>query len=223
MRPKRFRSSIGKKALMAASGMALVLFLIGHLMGNLLIFSGPDAINAYALKLRKLGWLLWAARAGLLAAAIVHTVTSIQLAVENRRARPARYQVYRTAETNWIRRTMMLSGGLLLVYLAYHLLHFTFHATNPEFGRLRDALGHQDVYRMMVLGFSRPLVCIAYVLGVAAVCLHVSHGIGSAFQTLGLNNDKTLPVVTWAGRLLALGLFLGYSAIPLAVWAGVVQ
>ncbi len=223
MKPKLFSSSIGRKALMAASGMALVLFLIGHLMGNLLIFSGPDAINAYALKLRKLGWLLWAARAGLLAAVILHTVTSIQLALENRRARPVAYQVYRTAETDWIRRTMMLSGVLLLGYLVYHLLHFTFHATNPELGRLRDPLGHQDVYRMMVLGFSRPWVSIAYIAGVAAVCLHVSHGIGSAFQTLGLNNDKTLPVFTWAGRLLALGLFLGYSAIPLAVWAGVVK
>lgn len=221
--PPLARSSIGKKIVMAVSGVVLVLFLIGHLLGNLLIFRGPEAINAYALKLRKLDWLLWMARGGLLAALVAHTVTSIQLAIENRRARPVGYAVYRPGATNWVRRTMVLSGVLVLVYVGYHLLHFTFHAVHHELMPAHHAGAEHNVHLMMVRSFQQPLIAIAYILGVAVVCLHVSHGAGSTVQTLGMNSERTLPLVTWAGRLLALGLFLGYSAIPLAVWMGIVR
>jgi succinate dehydrogenase / fumarate reductase cytochrome b subunit len=217
---KWLRSSIGKKALMAASGLMLIGFVVMHLLGNLLIFQGPDALNAYAKKLRDLGPILWVARGGLILAVIAHIVTSIQLSIENRRARPVRYAQQRSAETTLAARTMMLSGGLLLAYLVYHLLHFTFRVTNPGISHATDALGRHDVYAMVVQSFAHPAIVLVYLAGVAAACAHVSHGIASAFQTLGLNNERTLSVLTLLSRLFAALLFLGYASIPLAVSLG---
>ena len=202
---------------MALSGLALLGFVIAHLAGNLCIFLGPDALNAYARKLEHFGPWLWAARAGLLAALVVHVVTSAQLAIENRRARPQAYAAYRSVETTLAARTMMITGILLLAYLVYHLLHFTFRVTNPGISHGIDALGRRDVYTMVVRSFQDLRISVAYVLGVAAVCFHLSHGIGSVCQTLGLNNERTLAAVSAGGRALAIALFLGYSSIPLAV------
>jgi succinate dehydrogenase / fumarate reductase cytochrome b subunit len=223
MSGSRLRSSIGKKALMALSGLVLVGFLISHLLGNLLIFGGPDALNAYGAKLRHLGWGLWAARGFLLVMAGVHIVTSLQLAAENRRARPRRYHVQRYAETTPAARSMLVSGVLVLAYVIYHLLHFTFRVTNPSISHGVDALGRHDIYAMVVGSFHQPAIALAYVAGMACVCLHLSHGVASAFQTLGLNSERTVPVFSWISRLFAAAMFLGYCAIPAAVLSGVVR
>ena len=217
------RSSIGRKALMAVSGFILFGFLIAHLFGNLLVFSGPEALNAYALKLRKLGPGLWLARGLLLTALITHVWTSIQLAIENRRARQQRYAVYHPSETTWAARTMMLSGALLLAYLVYHLLHFTFHVAHPALTRVADGAGHPNVYAMVVMSFRHWPIVAAYVVGVGVVCAHLSHGIASGVQTLGLNNERTLKIVTRLARLVALAIFLGYISIPAAVLGGIVK
>jgi len=217
------RSSIGKKALMAVSGLVLVAFLVSHLLGNLLIFGGPEALNAYGAKLRHLGWGLWAARVFLIVMVIVHITTSVQLAMENRRARPQRYQIQRHAETSPAARAMLISGLFVLVYLLYHLLHFTFRVTNPEISHSLDALGRHDIYSMVVRSFQQPSVVLAYIGGMAFVCLHLSHGVASAFQTLGLTTERTIPVLGWVSRLFALAVFLGYCAIPVAVLLGVVE
>ena len=214
------KSSIGKKALMAVSGLMLVGFLISHLLGNLLIFRGPDALNAYAAKLRHYGALLWVARGVLLAAVVVHIITSMKLAVENRRARPQAYQVYGVKETNLARRTMVASGLLVLAYIVYHLLQFTFGVTNPAISHAVDSLGRHDVYAMVVGSFRQIPIVLTYVLGLALVSLHLSHGVASAFQTLGLTNDRTLPLLVVCSRLFALALFIGYSSIPAAIWLG---
>ena len=211
------RSSIGKKALMAVSGLALVAFLIGHLLGNLLIFSGPDALNAYGAKLRHLGWILWAARVFLSIMAAVHITTSVQLAVENRRVRPQGYRVQRYAETTPAARAMLVSGLLVLAYLIYHLLHFTFRVTNPGVSHGVDALGRHDLYTMVVRSFQQLPIGLAYIAGMACVCLHLGHGVASAFQTLGLTTERTIPVLSWMSRLFALVVFLGYISIPIAV------
>jgi succinate dehydrogenase / fumarate reductase cytochrome b subunit len=216
------RSSIGKKALMAASGLALIGFVVMHLLGNLLIYRGPDALNAYAKKLRDLGPMLWVARGGLLLALIAHVVTSIQLSIENRKARPVRYAVQRSAETTVAAKTMLLSGLLLLVYLVYHLLHFTFRVAHHEISHAVDPFGRQDVYAMAVQSFAHPAIVLAYLAGVAVVCLHLSHGLASAFQTLGLNNERTLLILTGLSRLFAALVFLGYASIPLAVLLGLI-
>ena len=207
---------------MAASGLVLVGFVIMHLLGNLLVFVGQDALNAYAEKLRHLGPMLWAARLFLLAAVTVHIVTSIQLAHENAAARPQRYAVHRTAEATFAGRTMMLSGVLLLVYIGYHLLHFTFHIAHPDLTGYTDDAGRRSVYAMVVLSFQEWPIVLAYIMGMAALCLHLSHGIASSAQTLGVNSEHTMRTFAWIGRALAFLLFVGYTSIPVAVLLGVV-
>ena len=221
--PSWLTSSIGKKTLMALSGLALLLFVVMHLLGNLLIFLGPDALNAYAKKLEGFGPWLWAVRGGLLVAVAVHIWTSVQLTLENRRARPQPYARYRTVKTTLAARTMLATGILLAIYLAYHLLHFTFRVTNPEISRGVDALGRRDVYTMVVRSFQQVPITFIYVAGMAFVCLHLSHGVGSAFQTLGLTNERTLPALNWSSRLFALVMFFGYISIPFAVLLGFVR
>ena len=217
------RSSIGKKALMAASGLALTAFVFVHLLGNLMIYLGPNALNAYARKLRELGPLLWLARGLLVGAALLHVWTSVSLARENRAARPVPYAVRRTRETTRAARTMMLSGVLALAYLVYHLLHFTFRVTHPSISHLRDSLGRHDVYAMVVLSFRQWPISLAYVLGVACLSLHLSHGMASAFQSLGFSDERTMPRLARAGRILALAMFIGYASIPVAVWLGLIR
>ena len=118
---------------------------------------------------------------------------------------------------------MVLSGLLVLAYLIYHLLHFTFRVTNPDLSHSVDAIGRHDVYSMVVRSFQQMPIALAYVGGMAFVCLHLSHGVGSAFQTLGLSNERTLPLYQWSSRLFALAMFLGYCSIPVAVVLGFVH
>ena len=118
---------------------------------------------------------------------------------------------------------MLVSGLLVLAYLIYHLLHFTFRTTHPAISHSVDALGRHDIYAMVVRSFQQPALALAYNAGMACVCLHVSHGVASAFQTLGLATERTLPALGWASRTFALVVFLGYSAIPVAVLSGVIR
>ena len=218
-----YRSSIGKKALMAISGLVLAGFVLMHLLGNLLIYAGPEALNTYALKLRHLGDLLWVARGFLLGAVLVHLWTTIALARENAKARPRAYRIKAPLLTSYAAQTMLLSGVLALAYLVYHLLHFTFGVTYPSLFNKTDAAGRHDVYSMVVLSFQHPLISWIYIVGVALLCLHLSHGIASVFQTLGLNNERIIPVVGWIGRVIAALLFLGYASIPASVLLGIVR
>lgn len=208
---------------MAVSGLILLGFVIAHLLGNLLVFAGSDALNAYAAKLRHLGPLVWAARGFLLAAVAVHVWTSIALSRENAAARPRAYRVKQPLLTSYAAQTMLLSGVLTLAYVAYHLLHFTFGVTYPSFFGKTDAAGRHDVYAMVVLSFQRPIISWIYVVGVGLLCLHLSHGIASTFQTLGFNSERTVPLVARLGRAAALLLFLGYASIPVAVLLGWVR
>jgi succinate dehydrogenase / fumarate reductase cytochrome b subunit len=204
---------------MSVSGLALVGFTIMHLLGNLLVFRGPEALNAYAHKLRELGPLLWVARITLIVAVVVHIWTSIALSIENKRARPQPYAKRKDLATSIAARTMMLSGSLFVDYLVYHLMHFTFRTVHAELSQAVDPRGHHDVYAMVVQSFQSPVITAAYIGGVALLCLHLSHGISSTPQTLGLNNAKTIPL---ASCIVALLLFAGYISIPIAVYAGLV-
>jgi len=208
---------------MAVTGLILFGFVVGHLLGNLQIFAGPDAINGYARKLRHLGPGLWLIRAFLLLSVGAHIWTSISLARENAAARPIRYRRFRPAETTLAARAMMGSGVLALAYLLYHLLHFTVRVTDPELAHLPDPLGGHDVYTMMVRGFQHRFVSLAYLIGVGMVCAHLSHGAASAFQTLGLSNERTLAGLEVASRLIAWLIFIGYASIPLAVLFGCIE
>jgi len=213
-------SSLGKKVVVALTGIVLVLFVIGHLVGNLTFFLGPDAINSYAMQLRDLGPLLWVARIGLLVAAGVHIGFTMLLWKENQAARPQKYAVNAPMKTTVFARTMRLTGLIVLAFIAFHLAHFTLFLVNPSYAKLHTELkGHEvhDVFRMVVLGFSNPLVSGFYILSLALVAFHLSHGIGSLFQTLGLSNQTVRPLYENAGRLIAWALFIGYAAIPVSI------
>ncbi len=210
--------------IVAATGVVLILFVIGHLLGNLQIFLGPDWINGYSVHLHDLGPLLWLIRAFLLVVVLAHIYYTIRLAIENRRARPEPYRRRDFVKATFASRTMVMSGLILLVFIIYHLLHFTFRTTDPRFLNMpKDPLGHYDVYSMMVLGFQRPLVSGFYILGMFLLALHLSHGSSSFFQSLGLNNQKLTPRLALGGRIFAWLLFFGYSSIPVAVLLGWVK
>ena len=210
--------------IVAVTGVILILFVIGHLLGNLQIFLGPEWINGYSEHLHNLGPILWAIRAVLIVVVVVHISYTIQLAIENRRARPTAYRRKDTVKATLASRSMVLSGLIVLSFIVYHLLQFTFRATDPRFLALpKDPSGHYDVYSMMVLGFSSPLISGFYILSLFLLALHLSHGSSSFFQSLGLNNHRLEPRLALGGRIFAWLLFFGYSSIPTAVLLGLVK
>lgn len=219
-----YRSSIGKKIIVASTGIILIVFVIGHLLGNLQIFIGPDWINGYSEHLRELGPILWLIRIFLLVTVITHIYVTIQLAIENRRARPNAYIAKQYVKATFASRHMVMSGLIVLAFIIYHLAHFTVRVTDPRFGLLKaDPLGHYDVYSMMVYGFQNYYVSAFYVLGLFLLALHLSHGSSSFFQSLGFNDKKMTPRLALGGRIFAWLIFIGYSSIPIAVLLGWVK
>jgi len=217
-------SSIGKKMIVAATGVILILFVIGHLLGNLQIFLGPEWINSYSQHLRDLGPLLWIIRFVLLCTVALHIYFTILLAIENRRARPDRYIDKENVKATWASRHMVVSGLVVLAFVIFHLLHFTARKFNPQFPLLKlDPLNRYDVYSMMVYGFQNIYVSAFYVVGLFLLTLHLTHGASSFLQSLGLNNKKLNPRLAWAGRIFAWLLFAGYTSIPVAVLIGLVK
>jgi succinate dehydrogenase / fumarate reductase cytochrome b subunit len=219
-----YRSSVGKKMIVAVTGVILILFVIGHLLGNLQIFLGPEWINGYSQHLRDLGPLLWLVRAFLLVTVTLHIGFTIQLAIDNRRARPEHYRERNYVKASWASRHMVVSGLIVLAFIIFHLLHFTARKFNPQFPLLKlDPLNRYDVYSMMVYGFQNVYVSAFYVIGLFLLTLHLTHGSSSFFQSLGLNNQKLTPRLAVGGRIFAWLLFIGYTSIPVAVLLGRVQ
>lgn len=220
---RHFTSSLGKKFLMAITGAGLFLFVVGHLLGNLQIFLGPEAINRYGHFLQTTPEILWPARIGLLVFVAVHIWASISLTLENRAARGTRYEVKEVVDASLASRTMIWSGLIILAFVAFHLAHYTLMVVYPGFRDLRDANGWHDIYRMMIIGFSNSWVSGFYVLSIGLLCIHLGHGVGAMFQSLGLKNQTyTGPIVRFSIIAAAI-IFLGYISIPLAVLAGVLK
>lgn len=210
--------------IVALTGIILMAFVVGHLLGNLQIFLGPDWVNGYAQHLRDLGPLLWLIRAFLLLAAVLHIYFTILLAIENRRARPTAYRDREYVKASFASRHMVVSGLVVLAFIIFHLLHFTGRNFNAKFPLLKnDPLNHYDVYSMMVFGFQNVPVSIFYIVGLFLLTLHLTHGASSFFQSLGLNNQKLTPRLATGARLFAWLLFLGYASIPVAVLLGLVH
>ena len=204
--------------IVAVTGLVLIVFVIGHLLGNLQIFLGPDWVNSYAEHLRALGPLLWAIRVFLLVNVFLHIFYTISLAIENRRARPVHYKRKDYVKATVASRYMVMSGLIILAFILYHLAHFTVRVIDPRFLLLKaDPLNRYDVYSMMVYGFQNILVSAFYVLGMFLLALHLSHGASSFFQSLGLNDQKLTPRLATTGRILAWLIFAGYTSIPVAV------
>jgi len=217
-------SSVGRKMVVALTGVILLLFVIGHLLGNLQIYLGPEWINAYSQHLRDLGPLLWMIRGFLLASVILHIYFTIQLAIENRRARPEAYLDRNYVKASWASRHMVVSGLVVLAFIIFHLLHFTARKFNPQFPLLKlDPLNRYDVYSMMVYGFQNVYTSAFYIVGLFLLTLHLTHGSSSFFQSLGFNNERLTPKLAVGGRILAWLLFIGYVSIPIAVLLGLIK
>jgi succinate dehydrogenase / fumarate reductase cytochrome b subunit len=226
-----FKSSLGKKYIMAVTGCVLFLFVIGHLAGNLQMFLGREAINRYGYFLQSNPELIWPARLTLLLMVGLHIWSATKISLENRAARPIGYAVYQPVGSSYASRTMLVSGCIVFVFIVYHLLHYTvvvqyLNFTGQNFAAFMEPLPGQvpaerhDIFKMMVVGFSNAWVSAFYVLGVALLCLHLSHGASSMFQSLGWKNEAYRSVLDKAAQAVALLIFLGYTSIPIAILCG---
>ena len=200
----------------------MFLFVIVHLLGNLQVYLGPGPMNAYAALLKSRPALLWTARAGLFIIAVLHIVSALQLAAENRAARPQHYAEGKPIATV-ASRTILVSGLIIFAFIVYHLMHFTVGITNPDFMELHDPLGHHDVYRMTVEGFRNPWVSAFYIVSMILLCLHLSHGVSSLFQSLGIRRKATVALINRFAQTSAILVLIGNCSIPISILAGVVK
>lgn len=224
IKPKGFlQTSIGKKVAIAVTGLLLIGFVLGHMIGHLQMFAGSDKYNSYAKFLKDLGPALWAIRIGLLAIFLMHVRLAIQVTLENRNARPVRYFKDNTLKASLASRTMIASGMVILAFVVYHLLHFTMHVTHPEYSSMFDSLGRVDAYRMMIESFQSPILLVVYLVAVFLLSFHLSHGLFSVLQTLGLNNPKIDSKVKAVSVLFSTFLFLGYAIVPVAIFLNFIR
>src|SRR5438094_10505253 len=221
--PRLARSLIGQKVIMVTSGVILFLFVVGHLLGNLKVFQGPEHFNAYAEGLRTVGapffargQLLWLARIVLLAAVFAHIWAAIVVTRASWRARPVAYHQLEPVETTYAARTMRWGGVLIVVYVIYHLLDFTFGRVNPSFVP-------GDVYHNVVASLRVGPVAAAYIAAMVVLGLHLYHGTWSALQTLGLNRPPTGGWRRGVAAAIAVLIAGAYISIPVAVLAGMLR
>jgi len=201
---------------MAVTGVVLFGFVLGHMIGNLQIYLGPEVLDAYAHKLQSLGPALWGIRAVLLACVVLHIVSAIQLALLANEARPQGYLKKASVASTYASRTMLWSGPIIAAFLVYHLLHFTVGSAHPnfEFGK---------VYNNVVLGFQQPAVSLFYMISMVLLGFHLQHGVWSMFQTLGFNHPRYTPGLKAAATAFAVVIVVGNCSIPLAVLTGLVK
>jgi succinate dehydrogenase / fumarate reductase cytochrome b subunit len=224
--PALWSTSIGKKAVMAVSGLVLVGFVVVHMLGNLKVFQGQAKFDLYAHWLREVGapvfgpgQLLWLARLVLLAAAVLHVVAAVELTRISRAARPIAYARRRPIASTYASRTMRWGGALLALFVIYHLLHFTFGAVGFGPGQFQPL----SAYRNVVAGFSVWYVSAFYIAAMGALGLHMYHGVWSMFQTLGLNSDRSDSLYRALATVASLAVVLGNVSVPVAVLTGLVR
>lgn len=216
-----FFSSVGAKIVMAVTGFLLAVFVLGHMAGNLQVFAGPEKLNNYAHMLQSLGGLLWVARALLLVTLVLHVWSSTRLTLMNRAARPVPYVNKGNVQTTIASRNMYITGAMILFFLAYHLAQFTFGVTNPDI-MLKDPMGQPNVYGMVVAGFSNPIISGLYIIAMVLLGLHLSHGVSSMFQSIGINRPGYNRFVNAIGPVVAGLIVLGNISMPIAALAGLV-
>lgn len=200
-------SSVGKKLMMALTGLAFIGFLAAHLAGNLTIYGGKAAFNGYAEKLQSLGPVLHLFRSGLIAFALVHVLTGLYLFLLNRKARPVGYQMHATAGGQTLSsRTMPYTGIIILAFVIFHLFHFTFVDKTAT-----------TVFDLVAAAFNQPVYMLLYAALMIVVGLHVRHGFWSAFQTLGINHPKYMPAVSAISIAAGVVVALGFGLLPLVI------
>ena len=204
---KTVGTSVGKKLLMALTGLAFCGFLAAHLAGNLTLYGGADAFNSYAEHLHSLGPLITMAELGLLALFLVHVLTGLVLFFQNLKARPQRYAVDRSAGGRTVgSRTMPYTGVLILLFIIYHLMNFHFVDKS-----------HTTIFAIVAAAFANPVQMFLYMAAVIVVAVHVSHGFWSLFQTFGANHPKYMPAIKALGLLFAILMGVGFGFIPVYV------
>jgi succinate dehydrogenase / fumarate reductase cytochrome b subunit len=209
-----YGTTIGKKAVMAVTGVILFGFLIGHMLGNLQFFAGPEKLNAYAEKLREVPPLLWGVRLTLLFAVVLHIAVSVQLARLQWTARPVAYVKRGNAGSTYASRTMYWSGPIIAAFVIYHLMHLTWGIGGLPFEELRP-------YENLVAGFSNPFVSLAYMIAMSLLGMHLYHGLWSLFQSLGVSHPRYTPKLKLFAKLFTFIIVLGFASVPLAILMGV--
>jgi succinate dehydrogenase / fumarate reductase cytochrome b subunit len=214
--PGFFSSSIGKKVVMAASGLVLFGFVIAHMIGNLQVYLGPVVFNGYAEKLRELPAVLWTFRAGLLVAVVLHAWSAWSVTRVSRAARPVGYRERESRESTYASRTMRWGGVIVLLFVAYHLMHLTFGNAHPSFVP-------GDVFHNFVVGFQSPAVSGFYIAAMLALGLHLYHGLWSMMQTVGLSHPRYDPLRHAFATLVAVLVVVGNVSFPVAVLTGFIH
>lgn len=212
-------SSVGRKILMSISGQLLIIFVLIHLVGNSTIYFG--LINAYAEHLHSLPPVVWIFRSCMLAVVAVHICYGTMLTLENKAANPTTYAVKRQLKASFASENMIWTGALIAFFIIYHLLQFTMKVT-PDVAWTAGA-PVVDVFKMVVTSFSNALIAVVYALAMVMLFLHLSHGIPSFLQTMGWNNDKTIPVFGTGGKVVAAFLMLAYISIPATILFGLLK
>ena len=208
--PAFYRATIGKKVVMAVTGIILVGWILGHVLGNLLVFRGPVALNEYAALLKSNATFLWVMRAGLLVTVVLHVTAAIQLVRQQAASRPVGYTRQVPQESTFASRSIRWGGLILALFIVYHLLHFTTGTLHPSFS-------HTDVYANMVSALSVPWVAAIYLVAVAALGLHLYHGTWSVFQTLGISSPSISGLRRRISVVFAGIVYLGFTAIVVAI------
>ncbi|MFN0165745.1 MAG: succinate dehydrogenase cytochrome b subunit [Bryobacteraceae bacterium] len=207
---------IGKKAVMAVTGVILFGFVTGHMIGNLQIYLGPEKLDAYAKALHSLPGLLWGVRLALLAAVGLHILASVQLTKQSWAARPVGYRKKEAMAASYAARTMRWSGPIIAAFIVYHLLHFTVGSAHPHFQELQ-------VYRNVVTGFQVIPVSIAYIVAMILLGMHLNHGLWSMFQSLGISHPRYTPKFKVFAQVFSAVIVIGNCSIPISIMTGLVR
>jgi succinate dehydrogenase / fumarate reductase cytochrome b subunit len=216
-----WRSSLGKKYIMALTGLALFLFVIGHMVGNLQLFVGAEALNRYAHFLQSTPEILWPFRLGMIALVGAHVAAAFALQLQNAGSRPRAYEGNPTPlDASLASRTMVWSGAIIAAFIVYHILQFTVGVEQLGYFHRKTAEGHNDVFYMVVKGFQNPLVSGFYVLSMGLLCFHLSHGVAALFQSVGLKNHVYDKLIARVATVAAWVIFIGNSSMPVAILLG---
>lgn len=211
-----YNATIGKKVVMAVTGIILLGFVFAHMLGNLQIFLGREVLNAYAHKLREVPAILWGARGILLLALVLHVWTTVQLARLKKTARPIGYVKKDNIASSYASRTMLLSGPMVFAFIVYHLMHFTWGNAHQNFKELMP-------YENVVSGFSIPAISIVYIVAMLLLGMHIYHGAWSMFQSLGANHPKYSPMLRSFAVAFAALIVVGNISIPISVMLGLIS
>lgn len=219
-----YEAPIGKKAVMAVTGLVLFGYVVAHLLGNLQIYGAPDAINNYAALLHspRFAGALWGARAVLILCVVLHITAATQLTLQNRAARPISYYKKADVPSSYAARTMIWSGIIIAAFVVFHILHLTVGAI-PGLPASEIGPNQPDARANVIQGFQNPAVAGFYILAIVLLCTHLYHGIWSMFQSVGLSHPKYTPGLKRGAAIIAILLAIGYISIPVSVLTGLVK